>query len=157
MTLARCGVPDVLVNNAGIVHRAAVEELSPEAWAEQIQVNLNAPFLVTRSLLPRLRARGSGRLLFVASISSTLGSPGQSAYAASKWGLIGFMKSLAAELSDSGLLAAAVLPGSVATRMLDSSRFPARMTPEDVAKTLVFLGCDAPLAHNGAVVEMFGV
>jgi 3-oxoacyl-[acyl-carrier protein] reductase len=156
-TLSRAGVPDIVIHNAGVVHRGSVERLTEAEWNEQIQVNLSAPFLLTRALLPRMRARKSGRILFVASISSTLGSPDQSAYNASKWGIIGFMKSLAAELSDSGLLAAAVLPGSVSTRMLDGSRFPARMSASDVAQTLVFLGLDAPLAHNGAVVEMFGV
>ena len=67
------------------------------------------------------------------------------------------MKSLAEELSDSGLMTAALLPGSVATRMLEGSGFPPRMTAEDVAKTLAFFALDAPLAHNGAVIEMFGV
>jgi len=67
------------------------------------------------------------------------------------------MKSLAAELTDTGLMTAAVLPGSVDTRMLEGSGFPARMSADDVAHTLTHFALDAPLAHNGAVVEMFGV
>lgn len=155
--LERDGTPELVVHNAGSVLRAPVEELGLEAWQRELTLNLSAPFALTRGLLGAMRRRGRGRFLFVGSISSTLGTPRQSAYAAAKWGLIGFMKSLAEELSDSGLMAAAVLPGSVATRMLEGSAFAARMTAEDVAKTLTYLGFDAPLAHNGAVLEMFGV
>lgn len=149
--------PAVVVHNAGVVHRETVESASRARWQEQLNVNLSAPFLLTRALLPGMRRAGTGRILFVGSISSTLGSARQSAYCASKWGLVGFMKSLAEELSDSGLMTAAVLPGSVDTRMLVGSGFPKRMTAEEVAKTLVFLALDAPLSHNGAAIEMFGV
>jgi 3-oxoacyl-[acyl-carrier protein] reductase len=156
LDLAGCA-PELLVHVAGVVRREPVESVSLESWQEQLAVNLTAPFLLTRALLPRMRARGRGRILFVGSISSTLGSARQSAYCASKWGLVGFMKSLAEELSDSGLMTAAVLPGSVDTRMLEGSGFPKRMSAEDVARTLVFLALDAPLSHNGAAIEMFGV
>ena len=155
--LASEGAPGIVVHNAGEVHRAPIERLSLEDWGHEIALNLGAPFALTRALLPAMRARGEGRILFVGSISSTLGTASQSAYCASKWGVVGFMKSLAAELSDSGLMAAAVLPGSVQTRMLEGSGFPPRMTAEDVARTLTFLALDAPLSHNGAVLEMFGV
>jgi 3-oxoacyl-[acyl-carrier protein] reductase len=148
--------PDAVIHNAGVARRAAMEEMSLEDWREQIGVNLDAPFLVTKRLLPAMRARGRGRIVFVGSISSTLGTARQSAYCASKWAIVGLMKSLAEELSDSGLMTAALLPGSVATAMLEGSGFPPRMTPEDVAKTLVFLALDAPTGHNGAVIEMFG-
>lgn len=153
----RFGAPAVLIHNAGEVVRAKVEELSRAEWQRQLTVNLSAPFMLTRALLPRMLEAKQGRILFVASISSSLGTPRHSAYCASKWGVVGFMKSLAAELSDSGLMTAAVLPGSVDTKMLEGSGFPARMTPEDVAHTLTHFALDAPLAHNGAVVEMFGV
>lgn len=149
--------PAILIHNAGVIHRDTVEALSLAEWQEQIDVNLSAPFVLTRALLPRMRAAGRGRILFVASISSTLGTPRQSAYCASKWGIVGFMKSLAEEISDTGLLTAAVLPGSVETRMLEGSGFTPRMSPADVARTLTFLALDAPLAHNGATIEMFGV
>jgi len=151
------GAPDAIVHNAGIIHRAGIEATPDEAWDEQLAVNLRAPFLLTRELLPALRAARRGRIVFVGSISSTLGAAGAAAYCASKWALTGFMKSLAEELSDSGVMAVAVLPGSVATRMLEGSGFEPRMTAEDVAKTLVHYALDAPLAHNGAVIEMFGV
>ena len=67
------------------------------------------------------------------------------------------MKSLAEELVDSGLMTLALLPGSVATEMLEGSGFPPRMTAEAVARTIAYYALEAPLAHNGGVVEMFGV
>jgi len=148
--------PDVLVNNAGVIERASIEETSTASWERQLGVNLTAPFLLTRGLLPSFRARGRGRFVHVGSISSTLGSPRAAAYCAAKWGLIGFMKSLAEEISDSGLMTVAVLPGSVDTEMLAGSGFVPRMKPLDVARTIVHYALDASLAHNGAVVEMFG-
>ncbi|HEY8943288.1 MAG TPA: SDR family NAD(P)-dependent oxidoreductase, partial [Polyangiaceae bacterium] len=62
-----------------------------------------------------------------------------------------------AELTDTGVVCLAVLPGSTSTRMLEGSGFAPRMTPEDVAKTIVHYALDAPAAHSGAVIEMFGV
>jgi 3-oxoacyl-[acyl-carrier protein] reductase len=154
--LAELGTPDVVIHNAGTIVRAPVEATRLADWDDQLAVNLRAPFVLTRSLLPAMRARGAGRLLFVASISATLGSPRAAAYAASKWGLVGFMKSLAEEISDSGLMTVAILPGSVATDMLDGSGFSARMSAEDVAGTLIHYALEANRAHNGGVIEMFG-
>jgi 3-oxoacyl-[acyl-carrier protein] reductase len=151
------GAPDAVIHSAGIAARTSVEATSIASWHEQLEVNLSAPFVLTRALLPAMRARGLGRIVFVGSISSTLGTANLSGYCASKWGLIGLMKSLAAELTDSGLSTCAVLPGSVDTEMLVGSGFPPRMSPESVAQTLVHYAFDAPLAHNGASIEMFGV
>ncbi|HXK18525.1 MAG TPA: SDR family oxidoreductase [Polyangiaceae bacterium] len=155
--VAELGAPRVVVHNAGMVVRSSIEETSVEAWDQQLDLNLRAPFVLTRALLPSMRAARSGRFVFLGSISASIGSPGAAAYAASKWGLTGFVKSLAEELKDSGLMACVVQPGSIDTDMLKGAAFPARMTAEEVAKTVEFLGLDAALAHNGAVVEMFGV
>jgi 3-oxoacyl-[acyl-carrier protein] reductase len=149
--------PAILVNNAGLIHRVPIEAMSIEQWYEQLEVNLSAPFVLTRAVLPGMRAAGRGRVVNVGSISSTLGTARLSAYCASKWGLVGLTKSLGEELADSGLMAVAILPGSVDTSMLEGSGFAARMTAEDVAKTIVYYALDAPLAHNGGVIEMFGV
>ncbi len=148
---------EVLVHNAGLAHRTRVEETSTESYEAQIAVNLSAPFVLTRELLPAMRRRARGRIVHVGSISGTLGTPRLAAYCASKWGLIGLMKSLAEELKDSGLMTVAVLPGSIDTRMLEGSGFPPRMTPDEVAQTISYFSLDAPLAHNGSVIEMFGV
>jgi 3-oxoacyl-[acyl-carrier protein] reductase len=151
------GAPQVVVNNAGVVRRGAlVHETTPEAWDEVVAVNLRGPFLVCRAFLPAMLAAGRGRFVHVASISSTMGSPGAASYAASKWGLVGLAKSLAEELRGTGLVSVALLPGSVDTTMLEGSGFDARMSAADVARTLVFLALDAPQAITGSAVEMFG-
>jgi 3-oxoacyl-[acyl-carrier protein] reductase len=134
----------------------SVEATSDEDWSATLAANLSGPFFVTRALLPSMRARGSGRFVFVASISSTLGTPRLSAYWASKWGVVGFAKSLAEELRGSGLSALSVLPGSVDTDMLAGSGFPPQMGPDEVARTIVLLALDAPASMNSSAVEMFG-
>jgi 3-oxoacyl-[acyl-carrier protein] reductase len=155
--LAELGPIDVLVNNAGVAPRMEIEATATSVWEETLLVNLTAPFLLTRALVPGMRREGAGRIVFVGSISSTLGTARQTAYVASKWGLVGFMKSLAEELKDSGVVTLAVLPGSTSTRMLEGSGFEPRMSAEEVAKTIAHFALDAPAAHAGGVIEMFGV
>lgn len=150
------GVPRVLVNNAGIVLRAPVHELREQDWDAVLDVNLKGTFLVTRALLPAMRASRRGRIVNVSSISGTLGTAQMSAYCASKWGVIGFTKALAEELRGTGLAALCVLPGSVETRMLAGSGFKAQMQPEDVARTIAWAALDAPEAMQGSSIEMFG-
>ena len=155
--LGRGGAPDAVINIAAVVQREPIETLSLDSWDRQMAVNLRAPYLITREVLPAMRAKRNGRIVHVASISSTLGTANAAAYCASKWGLVGFMKSLAEELRDSGMMTVAVLPGSTDTEMLQGSGFAPRMSPDEVASTLVHYALDAPLAHNGSVIEMFGV
>lgn len=150
------GVPDVVIHNAGVIDRTRIEETSLESYERQMAINLRAPFLLTRELLPALRSAKRGRILFVGSITSTIGSRNAAVYAASKWGLVGLMKSLAEELSDSGVVTSAILPGSVNTEMLLGSGFEPRMSAEDVAVTIAWYALEAPLAQNGGVVELFG-
>jgi len=153
---ADLGVPDVVVPNAGVVHRVSVAAMTEEEWDDVIDVNLKGTFLVTRVFLPRMLDLRRGRVVAVASISSTMGTPLQSAYCAAKWGTVGFVKSLAEELRGTGLQAMCVMPGSVDTDMLKGSGFAPAMQPEDVAATAVFLALDAPPAMNASAVEMFG-
>jgi 3-oxoacyl-[acyl-carrier protein] reductase len=150
------GAPRVLVNNAGIARRVRVEDTTDDDWEQVLGVNLSGTFYMTRGLLPAMRAAGRGRIVNVASISSTLGTPLQTAYNASKWGVLGFTKSLAEELRGSGLQALAVLPGAVDTPMLAGSAFLPQMSPEAVAGTLVYAALDAPDAMNGSALEIFG-
>jgi 3-oxoacyl-[acyl-carrier protein] reductase len=154
--LAELGPPDVVVNNAGIVRRAAVAEMSEADWDAVVDVNLKGAFLVTRAFLPRMLERRRGRFVAVASISSTLGTPRLSAYCAAKWGVVGFTKALAEELRGTGLQAMCVLPGSVDTEMLVGSGFSPAMTADEVAGTVVYAALDAPSAMNGSAVEVFG-
>ena len=155
--LATLGTPSVVVNNAGIAGRKArIEDVSPDEWDAVMAANLRGVYLVTHALLPSMRAAGTGRLVTIASISATLGSPGLAAYSASKWGAVGFTRSLAEELRGSGLQAMAVLPGSVDTPMVRVGGFAPQMTPEDVARIVVFAALDAPDAMNGSCIECFG-
>ena len=107
---ADLGVPDVVVPNAGVVHRVSVAAMTDDQWDEVIDVNLKGTFLVTRAFLPRMLDLRRGRFVAVASISATMGTPLQSAYCAAKWGTVGFVKSLAEELRGTGLQAMCVMP-----------------------------------------------
>ncbi len=153
---AELGVPRVVVANAGIVRRALVVDTSEEDWDAVLDVNLKGPFLVARALLPPMIQARRGRFIAVASISSTLGTARQSAYCAAKWGLVGFVKSLAEELRGHGLQAMSVMPGSVDTAMLEGGDFAPQMRPDDVAGLVVYAALDAPAAMNGSAIEMFG-
>ncbi len=151
------GVPRVVVNNAGVVHRnEPVAQASVAAWDHVLAVNLRGSFLVTRAFLPGMIARAKGRIVYISSISATLGSPGAASYSASKWGVVGLMKSVAEELRGTGLQALAVLPGSVDTDMLKGSGFSPQMSADDVANTVVYAALDAPAALTGSAIEMFG-
>jgi 3-oxoacyl-[acyl-carrier protein] reductase len=151
------GVPQVVVNNAGIAgRRAPVEEIGADEWDEVLGTNLRGVFLVTRAFLPAMRAAGRGRFVTIASISSTLGTAGLAAYCASKWGAVGFSKSLAEELRGSGLQSLSVLPGTVDTPMAAVGGFRPQMSPGDVARLVAFAALDAPDAMNGSAIECFG-
>jgi len=150
------GTPSVVVANAGIVQRAPVHTMTEESWDAVVDVNLKGTFLVARAFLPRMLEARRGRFVAIGSISSTLGTPNQSAYCAAKWGTVGFVKSLAEELRGTGLQAMCVMPGSVDTDMLKGSGFAPAMQPEDVAATVAFLALDAPDAMNASSVEVFG-
>jgi 3-oxoacyl-[acyl-carrier protein] reductase len=154
--LAEIGPPEVVVANAGIVVRALVTEMDEADWDRVMDVNLKGTFLTARAFLPSMVQQKRGRFVAMGSISSTLGTARQSAYCASKWGVVGLVKSLAEELRGSGVQAMVVMPGGVDTDMLKSSGFPAQMTAEHVAKVVAFAALDAPDAMNGSAVEVFG-
>lgn len=149
--------PLTLVNNAGIIERAPLEETSLDSLRRQLGTNLVGPIWLTRAFLPSMRAARRGSIVNVASISAKLGTAKQVPYNVSKWGLVGFTKSLAEELSDSGVFTVAVLPGAVDTQMTRGGAFPPRMSAREVANTLVHYALDASPAHNGGAIEMFGV
>ena len=149
-------VPDVLIHNAGCIERAELVAQSDELWDTTFEVNVSAPMRITRALLPSMLERGSGRVLFVSSISAVVGTPRQSAYNASKAAMVGLMRCLAEELAGGPVMTLALLPGAVDTDMLSGSGFPPRMSAEDVARSLLFFSKQAPRAHHGAVIEMYG-
>jgi NAD(P)-dependent dehydrogenase (short-subunit alcohol dehydrogenase family) len=152
----KLGPCDLLVNNAGVLVRGAVDSLEPAEWRHALEVNLTGPFLCARAVVPGMKARHHGRIVNIASISATLGTADASAYNASKWGLLGLTRCLAEELRPFGVQALAVSPGSVDTAMLRQTPFSPDMTPEAVARVVVFAALDAPDASTGANLEVFG-
>jgi len=111
---------DVLVNNAGIAGPTAmVENYDPREWERVMRVNLGATFNVTRLAIPHLRKSSAGCIINMSSAAGRLGYPQRSAYAASKWGVIGFTKTLSMELGPHGIRANAILPGPVAGPRMD--------------------------------------
>jgi NAD(P)-dependent dehydrogenase (short-subunit alcohol dehydrogenase family) len=118
--LAELGGLDVLVNNAGIAGPTArVEDVTPEALSRTLKIDLEAMFHCARRAVPALRAaglegRGGGSIVNLSSAAGRFGFPLRSPYAAAKWGVIGFTKSLAIELGPEGIRVNAILPGLVA-------------------------------------------
>jgi len=120
-TLQTLGPVDVLVNNAGITGgNATTWELDTEVWRQVVEVNLIAPFLVCKVVVPHLMTRGSGRIVNIASIAGKEGNPNASHYSASKAGLIALTKSLGKELAGHGVLVNAITPAAAQTPIFDS-------------------------------------
>jgi NAD(P)-dependent dehydrogenase (short-subunit alcohol dehydrogenase family) len=155
-TLAEFGTPRFVVANAGVVHRVLLLEMSEAQWDEVLDVNLKGMFLSARAFLRPMLAARTGRIVAIGSISGTMGTPTLTAYCASKWGTIGFVKALAEELRGTGLQAMCVMPGSVDTDMLRGSGFDPAMQPDDVAKVVAYAALDAPDVMNGSCIEAFG-
>ena len=150
------GVPDVIVNNAGVVVRKRLDELSETEWDHVLDANLKGTFNVTRAFLPQMRARGSGRIVNVASVSGRQGTARLTAYCAAKHGVIGLTRALAEETREVGVQVNALCPGSVDTEMLHGSGFPPLMKPDDVAGVALWLAAEAPDALTGACIDVFG-
>jgi NAD(P)-dependent dehydrogenase (short-subunit alcohol dehydrogenase family) len=113
--VARLGGLDVLVNNAGIAGPTArVEDVTPEALSRTLKIDLEAMFHCARRAVPALRAAGGGSIVNLSSAAGRFGFPLRSPYAAAKWGVIGFTKSLAIELGPERIRVNAILPGLVA-------------------------------------------
>ena len=117
-TLARNGRIDILVNNAGITGgNATTWELAPDVWRRVIEVNLVAPYLTCRAVVPHMIDAGYGRIVNIASVAGKEGNPNASHYSASKAGLIALTKSLGKELATRGVLVNAVSPAAAKTAM----------------------------------------
>lgn len=118
--ISTLGGLDVLVNNAGIAGSTApVEDYDPRVWDQVMRVNLGGTFNVTRLAIPALRQSAAGSVINMSSAAGRFGYAQRSAYAASKWGIIGFTKTLSIELGGSGVRANAILPGAVAGPRMD--------------------------------------
>lgn len=162
------GTLAVVVNNAGITSDDLLMRLDADRFDETIRVNLRGAYLVSRAAVrPMLRAR-HGRIISISSVVALRGNAGQTAYAASKAGLIGFTKSLAREVARKGITANVVAPGFVTTAMTDDLGEAARealvaqaptgrpVTPEEVAAAIAFLASDDAGSITGAVLPVDG-
>ncbi|MCR4687644.1 MAG: SDR family oxidoreductase [Lachnospiraceae bacterium] len=108
---------DIIVHAAGISHIGLIQDMTPDEWNRIISVNLTSCFNLSKAFLPKMIAKGNGRLLFISSIWGNEGASMEVAYSASKSGLNGFVKALAKEVAPSGISVNAIAPGLIDTKM----------------------------------------
>jgi len=137
-----CGAVDILINNAGWGKRAPVVKGNIDDWDRMFRVNLRAPMILAKRLLPKMIAKGEGAVINIGSVSGKTGEANGAAYAASKFGLIGFTQSLYEEVREHGIKVAVILPGYVDTplippnRQLDRSKM---IQADDVAQAVHYV------------------
>ena len=173
---AEVGVIDILVNNAGIIKRIPMTEMSADEFRQVIDVDLNAPFIVSKAVIPSMIKKGHGKIINICSMMSELGRETVSAYAAAKGGLKMLTRNIASEYGEYNIQCNGIGPGYIATpqtaplreRQADGSRHPfdsfiiaktpaARWgTPEDLAGPAVFLASEASDFVNGHVLYVDG-
>jgi 2-deoxy-D-gluconate 3-dehydrogenase len=168
--MAEHGVPDILVNNAGTIKRAPAAVHSDEDWFEVIDVNLNAQFLLSRDIGARMIARGSGKIIFTASLLPFQGGLTVPGYAASKCGIGQLTKALSNEWAGKGVNVNAIAPGYISTDNTQAlredpvrsrqilARIPAGRwgAPEDFKGPVVFLASDASRYVHGEILVVDG-
>jgi 3-oxoacyl-[acyl-carrier protein] reductase len=162
------GQIDILVNNAGLTRDGLAMRMKDEDWQAVLDVNLTAAFRLSRAALRGMMRRRWGRIVGITSIVGVTGNPGQANYAASKAGMIGMSKSLAAEVASRGITVNCVAPGFIATAMTDalndqqkaglSDRIPAgRMgTSEEIAAAVVYLASEEAAYVTGQTLHVNG-
>jgi 3-oxoacyl-[acyl-carrier protein] reductase len=166
--VAEAGDLDILVNNAGVTRDGLLARMSDEDWRATIDTNLGGVFHTCRAAVRGMMKRRAGSIVNVSSIVGLHGNPGQTNYAASKAGIIGFTKSLARELGNRGVRANVVAPGYVDTRltqviaddmrelMLANTPLGRFGQPEDVAAAVRFLCSDEAAFITGEVLLVDG-
>jgi 3-oxoacyl-[acyl-carrier protein] reductase len=159
---------DILVANAGITRDNLFVQLRDEDWDEVIKVNLTATFRLARSATKLMMRKRFGRIIAITSVVGVTGNPGQGNYTASKAGLIGMIKSLAAEYAKRNVTANCIAPGFIRTPMTDAlnekqresilARVPAARlgTPEDIAAAAVYLSSNEAAYVTGQTIHVNG-
>jgi 3-oxoacyl-[acyl-carrier protein] reductase len=159
---------DVLVNNSGITKDARLQKMTMAQFDQVIDVNLRGVFHCAQSVADTMVAQGSGVILNASSVVGIYGNFGQTNYAATKFGVIGFTKTWSRELGPKGIRVNAIAPGFIATPILDTipenlmqemkARVPLKRLgkPEEIANVYAFLASDEASYINGAVIEVAG-
>ena len=168
-TLAAYGKIDIAVNNAGITGgNGTTWELDPKVWREVLEVNLYAPYLVCRAVVPHMIAAGYGRIVNIASIAGKEGNPNASHYSASKAGLIGLTKSLGKELATKNILVNCITPAASETEQfaqmtqahIDYMRSKIPMDrlgqPQEIAAMIAWLSSEDCSFTTGGVFDISG-
>jgi NAD(P)-dependent dehydrogenase (short-subunit alcohol dehydrogenase family) len=142
----RFGTPTAVVNNAGAFTPGGILDLDEAAFTSQIHVNLTSAFLVTRAFLPPMLERGSGHLLFMASVAALRGYPGGAAYCAAKHGLLGLARAVREETREHGIRVTTILPGATWTPSWEGVDLPEDrfMPAEDIATAVHEAYCMSP-------------
>ncbi len=165
---AEFGRIDILVNNAGITRDTLLMRMTEEQWDLVIQVNLKSVFNLTKAVQKYMLKQRSGSIINMSSVVGLGGNAGQSNYAASKAGMIGFTKSVAQELGPRSIRCNAIAPGFIETDMTAglpedvkkgwAEKIPLRRagSPEDVANACIFLGSDLSAYITGQVLPVCG-
>src|SRR5215469_6198197 len=167
--LRELGKIDILVNNAGITGgNAPLWELKPEVWRQVVDVNLIAPYLTCRAVVPHMVRAGYGRIVNIASIAGKEGNPNASHYSASKAGLIALTKSLAKELAATGVVVNCVTPAAAKTELFAQmkqehidymlSKIPMNrfVEVEEIAALVAWLASEDCSFSTGAVFDISG-
>ncbi len=159
---------DILVNNAGITRDQLAMRMKDEDWDQVIAVNLTATFRLSRAAIKGMMKKRFGRIINISSVVGTTGNPGQANYCASKAGMVGMSKALAAEVASRGITVNCVAPGFIATPMTDAlndqqkerivQNIPAGRlgNPEDVAAGVAFLASDGAAYITGQTLHVNG-
>jgi 3-oxoacyl-[acyl-carrier protein] reductase len=150
---------DILVNNAGVAYRRTVAETTEAELDETLSVDLRAPFLLCKYVVPSMEKQGSGVIVNISSGAGKHGFPEMGAYCAAKFGVIGLTESLHYEVNHKGIRVYAVCPGAVATDMLwslfpEMKNDPSVLQPEDVAAKVVDL-CRSESAKSGKSYNVY--
>ncbi|MBT6120497.1 3-oxoacyl-[acyl-carrier-protein] reductase [bacterium] len=166
--ISEFGSIEVLINNAGITKDNLVLRMSEDDWESVIQVNLNSIFYFTKAVIRSMMKKRFGRIVNITSVVGVMGNPGQSNYAASKAGMIGFTKSIAKEYGSKGITCNAVAPGFIDTDMIESlpkdyidniiSQIPVKRLgePTEVSNVVSFLTSDKSSYITGQVINVDG-
>ncbi|MGZ9243558.1 MAG: SDR family oxidoreductase [Candidatus Binatia bacterium] len=137
-----CGAVDLLINNAGWGKRASVVRSLVDDWDQTFRVNLRAPMILAKELVPAMIKKGEGAVINIGSVSGKSGEANGAAYSASKFGLIGFTQSLYEEVREHGIKVAVILPGFVDTPMIPPVKHLDRtkmIQAEDVAQAVLYI------------------